>query len=76
MFDFESNPIATNLMEDDLDFDEIEQDLQKYGNDPHVKMAIQSAKEIPESTKSLDKQIRKIEAESVEDCLIFFYFYL
>ena len=72
MYAFGAEPLVSNLMEDDLDFDEIEKELAQYGTDPHVKRAIQSPKDIPESASSLDKQIRKIEAESVEDCIILF----
>ncbi|KAH7821731.1 Vps52A, component of GARP and EARP complexes [Monocercomonoides exilis] len=60
-------PIAVNLHEDDLDFEEIEEELKRFGRDSFVERAIQSGKTIPDSSKALDKQIRKIEAESVED---------
>ena len=72
MYGFDTSPIASNLLEDDLDFDEIEEELQKYRNDPHVQRAIQSPKDIPASTKDLDKNIREIEAESVADCMLLF----
>ena len=72
----ESEPLASNLLEDDLDFDEIEEQLQKYRNDPHIKRAIQSPKDIAESTKALDNSIRQIEAESVQDCLTSYFLYL
>ena len=71
---FDTTPLASNLMEDDLDFEEIEEALQTFRDDPHIKRAIQSPKDIAESTKALDNSIRQIEAESVQDCLFLYLF--
>jgi hypothetical protein len=67
---------VVNLHEEVLDFEEIKENLKRFENESSVVTSLENPKNIPEYCRSLEGKIRKLESESVEDCLVYVLIFL